>query len=120
MTQKLQHLQDKDVVWIESKNDPFVIEHETFLANEFLKELGRQCENIQDSSDEETRSSWFGEGIDCEVLKPNHAWQKGKVRIRLEFIPEVEEEISSSEEEDEIEPEASPLDEIRKLAKEND
>ncbi|HLO50808.1 MAG TPA: KGK domain-containing protein [Kamptonema sp.] len=38
-------------------------------------------------SDEEL----FIEGIDCEVLSPGKNWRKGKVRLRLEFTPDLPE-----------------------------
>ncbi len=32
---------------------------------------------------------WLNEGIDCEVLgETGGGWRKGKIRFRLEFIPE--------------------------------
>ncbi|OCQ94404.1 hypothetical protein BCD67_06850 [Oscillatoriales cyanobacterium USR001] len=30
-------------------------------------------------------------GIDCELLSPGKQWRKGKVKLRLEFIPEASE-----------------------------
>lgn len=33
--------------------------------------------------------SWVGEGVPCEILKTTGGgWQKGKFRLRLEFIPD--------------------------------
>ncbi len=70
---------------------------------------------------------WFGEGIDCEILKIGASgWQKGKVKIKttLEFIPdepEVKEVLMQNEEETlmrnelEISQLDSPLDELRKM-----
>ena len=70
---------------------------------------------------------WFGEGIDCEILKIGASgWQKGKIRIKttLEFIPnepEVEEVITRNEEKTlmrndlEISQLESPLDALRKM-----
>lgn len=31
---------------------------------------------------------WFSEGVQCELLKPQNGWQKGKIRFRLEFVPD--------------------------------
>ncbi|MBD2130713.1 hypothetical protein H6F97_30835 [Microcoleus sp. FACHB-1] len=31
---------------------------------------------------------WAGEGVKCEVLRPGKNWQKGKVRLRMEFVPD--------------------------------
>jgi KGK domain len=37
----------------------------------------------------ELKEMWFREGIDCKILKPGaQTWQRGKVRITLEFEPE--------------------------------
>ncbi len=33
-------------------------------------------------------SSWFGEGVPCEVLRVGGSWEKGRLRIRLEYIPD--------------------------------
>lgn len=57
---------------------------------------------------------WFTDGVDCEILKLGaEGWQKGKVRIKLkvslEFCPD-EPEIAQPE---------SPLDDIRRMMKEN-
>lgn len=66
---------------------------------------------------------WFGDEIDCEILKLGAAgWQKGKVKINLnvtlEFCPddpEVEEKPASNEQE--ISQPESPLDDIRLMIK---
>lgn len=66
---------------------------------------------------------WFGDGIDCEILKVGAAgWQKGKVKINLnvtlEFCPdepEVEETRASNKQE--ISQPESPLDDIRLMIK---
>ncbi len=37
----------------------------------------------------EGQEMWFRQGIDCKILKPGaKSWQRGKVRITLEFEPE--------------------------------
>jgi hypothetical protein len=33
-------------------------------------------------------NAWAGEGVKCEILRPGERWQKGKVRLRLEFVPD--------------------------------
>jgi hypothetical protein len=33
-------------------------------------------------------SSWFGEGVPYEVLRIGGNWEKGRVRLRLEFVPD--------------------------------
>lgn len=32
--------------------------------------------------------AWTVSGVECEVLRAGREWQKGKVRISLEFIPD--------------------------------
>jgi KGK domain len=55
------------------------------------------------------------DGIDCKLLQLDQKrWQKGKLKICFEFIPE--EDISIIAQEKEAENYHSPLDEIRQLA----
>lgn len=64
--------------------------------------------------------NWFGQGIDCEILKVGaQGWKKGKIKIKLnvtiEFCqekPEVEETPENNESET-SQPE-SPLDDLRR------
>lgn len=54
-------------------------------------------------------SALFSEGLDCEVLKPGaKGWQKGKVRISLQFCP------------DQTSESTSPLDDIRQNLKQTE
>lgn len=32
--------------------------------------------------------SWFGEGVPYEVLRIGGGWEKGRMRLRLEFVPD--------------------------------
>lgn len=50
-------------------------------------------------------------GLVCNVLIPGQQWQAGKLRLRLEFVPD-----ESSTEVNDCSAPASPLDEIRRLA----
>ena len=61
---------------------------------------------------------WFGDGIDCETLKIGaKGWQKGKVKIRVivEFCPD-EPEVEQTPENNQLEisPPESPLDDLRR------
>ncbi len=63
----------------------------------------------------EGKETWFGEGLECKILKPGaKSWERGKVRISLEFEPE-ELEITQTVESSELEnnKSESPLDDIR-------
>ncbi|MEG4851953.1 KGK domain-containing protein [Microcoleus sp. B5-D4] len=64
--------------------------------------------------------NWFGEGIDCEILRVGaNGWKKGKIKLKLnvtiEFCPD-EPEVGETPENNESEtskPE-SPLDDLRR------
>jgi KGK domain len=59
----------------------------TFKVSEFLDAL---AELVSDREPEwsEDNEGWFSDGLSCEVLRFNGGgWQRGKVRIRLEFLP---------------------------------
>ncbi len=80
-----------DVVTVK-EDYKYVISHTTFKVAEFTK---RMASNWADDK----QKKWFYESVDCQVLKPgSKRWQKGRIRITLEFCPD--------------EPE-SPLDDIR-------
>lgn len=34
------------------------------------------------------KGEWLGEGFECELLVPGGIWQKGRIRLRIEFSPE--------------------------------
>lgn len=70
-----------------------LIGHRTFRAGEFSEALKTQIE-YGISGWTSDKDAWFSEeGIACEVLRfSSRGWQKGKVRIRLEFCPQEPEE----------------------------
>ena len=54
-------------------------------------------------------------GTECSLLQPDEkGWQKGKIKICFEFIPEEPEPVSTQDKPVEIQ--SSPLDEIRQLS----
>ncbi|WP_309729044.1 KGK domain-containing protein [Chamaesiphon sp. OTE_75_metabat_556] len=59
----------------------------------------------------------FDNGIDCKLLQPDgKGWQKGRLKICFEFIPEDNELMTSQEKP--LDTHSSPLDEIRQLSNE--
>ncbi|MBW4474521.1 MAG: KGK domain-containing protein [Stenomitos rutilans HA7619-LM2] len=60
----------------------------TFKVGEFIDALAQAISDREsDWSDE--NEGWFGEGLPCEALRfGTPGWQRGRVRIRLEFVPE--------------------------------
>ncbi|NEQ18675.1 MAG: hypothetical protein F6K28_00700 [Microcoleus sp. SIO2G3] len=67
----------------------FLIGHHTFRVGEITEAIRMQLE-YGISGWSEQKNAWFSEdGIPCEVLRfTAQGWQKGKVRINLEFCPQ--------------------------------
>ena len=83
-----------------------LIGHRTFRVGEFAEAIRMQLE-YGTSGWTSDKDAWFSEdGIPCEVLRfTASGWQKGKVRISLEFCPhdsEDEHEYESANFEDEL------------------
>lgn len=95
------NLEQNDVVSVNVKEQGWVvIQYQTFKAGDFITELKRYVQG-----GESAKSLLLGEGLPCEILKPCSNWQKGKVKLRLEFCPD--------------EP-ISPLDDIRQSLQESE
>jgi len=65
----------------------------------------------------EDKEKWFGEGLGCKLLQPGaKTWQRGKVRITLEFSPE-ELVVEESSQNNGLQSSKliSPLDDIRQM-----
>jgi len=59
----------------------------TFKVGEFLDALAQAISDREEDWAEENEG-WFGDGLACESLRfGTKGWEKGKVRIRLEFCP---------------------------------
>jgi hypothetical protein len=67
-----------------AKEDKFLLPHNTFKVLEYLEELGKRL-GITHSN---TRRQWLDDGVKCNILSPFGDWRSGKIRIRLEFIPD--------------------------------
>ncbi|MGB5961918.1 MAG: KGK domain-containing protein [Coleofasciculaceae cyanobacterium] len=88
------NLDQNDVVSVDTTQHGWVvIQNKTFKVAEFNTNLNGYLQGGGTA-----KEMLLGEGLPCEVLKPSSNWQKGKVKIRLEFCPD--------------EP-ISPLDDIR-------
>ncbi len=115
MNQKI-FLSPEDVVSVYG-NEIFV-KNRTFTFNEFLTEMKKALQ----AQLTEGRENWLTNGIDCKILKPGaKSWQRGKVRITLDFEPEnlevKESELNNQLVEDK---EISPLDDLRQKIKPED
>lgn len=93
------YLNENDVLSVDKDcNGWVVVTDTTFKVGAFVAKMKSY---VQGS--EKLKNELFERGVSYEVLRPGANWQKGKVRIRLEFCPD--------------EPE-SPLDDIRQTIKE--
>lgn len=92
-----------------------LIGHRTFRVGELEEAIKTQLEYAI-SGWTQQKDAWFSEeGIPCEVLRYSaNGWQKGKVRINLEFRPldseEATQETAADQWDEDIVPEASPID----------
>ncbi|NJL35348.1 MAG: KGK domain-containing protein [Leptolyngbyaceae cyanobacterium SM1_4_3] len=77
---------DRNVVISSTGNLSNLICNNTFKVAELLRA-------IQECTGKST--GWFDYGVPCEVLGLTQDWQKGKVRISIEFCPDEPELIDS-------------------------
>lgn len=75
-----------EVISIDNEEDNVLIGHYTYKAEEFLNRLGKLI-------DHNKKEKWIDKGVPCKMLSPNQQWQKGKIKICLQFIPEQPESI---------------------------
>ncbi|MDR9404547.1 MAG: KGK domain-containing protein [Halothece sp. Uz-M2-17] len=112
MTDNNNFLDDKDVVsfsYLNIEGKPFELD-QTMKVEEVLQQMSEWVKSRCDSDVQEIHSSFFDIGIECEALKQNdQGWKKGKLRFRIEFIPDE----TNLEEETEIN-ENQSLDEFRR------
>lgn len=76
-------LSKDDVVSLNNHEDKTWISHHTFKTEEFLNNLSHKVDGNR-----EKQKRWTNEGIECSILTPNQGWQKGKIRLCVEFIPD--------------------------------
>ncbi|WP_319422372.1 KGK domain-containing protein [Pleurocapsa sp. FMAR1] len=70
-----------EVISINDKENNVLINHHTYKAEEFLSRLGKHI-------DRNKKEIWIDKGVPCKMLSPNQQWQKGKIKICLQFIPD--------------------------------
>ena len=75
-----------EVISIDDKDDNVLLGHHTYKAEEFLHRLGKHI-------DRNKKEKWIDKGVPCKLLSPNQNWQKGKIKICLQFIPEQPESV---------------------------
>lgn len=103
---------DDEVVSI-SLNDKGFNDYPMFKVEQVITKIKYLIQSYG-GCDQKKLEKWFGEGVDCELLKLGaKGWQKGKLRVKLtvEFCPE-QPEIEESQTNNQSE---SPLDDIRQM-----
>ncbi|OUL28289.1 hypothetical protein BV378_07655 [Nostoc sp. RF31YmG] len=80
-----------------------------------IEHLVQKLEAWSSASNKTGEHTWFLEdGCKCEILRVNGGgWQKGRFRLRLEFIPDNPEAFQQQKELDVWAGQASPLDDLR-------
>jgi len=90
------------------------ISNPTFKLDEFLQAFKTAVSFPESDS---IKEMWLVDGVECEILSPGKGWQKGKLRINLEFYPSDEPEVpeTPTSNQPETSQPQSPLDDIRRM-----
>lgn len=108
MSGEFERLEREDVVSLYAGQ--ILVTNRTFTISEFITAMMTLIKAQAGWTEE--KASWFGDGIDCKMLKPGaKSWQRGKVRLTLEFVSEELEVKETSELEGSQE--KSTLDDLR-------
>ena len=86
MEEKDKFISGDEVISIKNADDNVLLGHHTYKAEEFLNRLGKHI-------DKHKKDRWIDKGVPCKMLAPNQQWQKGRVKICLQFIPDKPESI---------------------------
>ena len=79
-------IEGSEVISISDKDENILLNHHTYKAEEFIARLAQ-------SINYNKAQKWLSDGVACEILSPNQNWQKGKIKICLQFIPEQPESV---------------------------
>ena len=113
MSDTFEKLEREDVISVYSGQ--ILVNNRTFTVNEIITALMPIVKEKSGNTWTEDKEQWFRDGTDCKILKPGaKSWQRGRVRISLEFKPE-NLEIEDNTENGKISTHQlnSPLDDIR-------
>jgi hypothetical protein len=88
MSDRFNALDSGEVISIQ-KDSQVLVGHRIFRVSELNDAIANHLKNAVDTWTDD-KSDWFNtQGIDCEALKfGSTAWQKGKIRLCLEFCPD--------------------------------
>lgn len=83
---EFQPLNDDEVLYVSLGR--VLMANPTFKVGEFLDALAQAISDREEDWTDENEG-WFSDGLECEALRFNaQGWQRGKVRLRLEFCPD--------------------------------
>ncbi|WP_421655761.1 KGK domain-containing protein [Leptothermofonsia sp. ETS-13] len=86
MNDQFQPLDDDEVLFVSVGR--VLMTNPTFKVGEFIDALAQAISDREQDWDD-ANEGWFGNGLECEALRfGTKGWQRGKVRIRLEFCPD--------------------------------
>lgn len=81
-----QPLSDDEVLYVSLGR--ILMSNPTFKVGEFLDALAQAISDREDDWSDD-HEGWFSDGSECEALRfGGQGWQRGRVRIRLEFAPD--------------------------------
>ncbi len=90
MSDRFSPLDDDEVLYINTGR--ILMANPTFKVGELLDALAQTVSDGEPDWSED-QELWFSEGADCEVMRLNGSgWQRGRVRLRIEFAPAKEQE----------------------------
>ncbi|HEY9906324.1 MAG TPA: KGK domain-containing protein [Thermosynechococcaceae cyanobacterium] len=85
MDEQFQPLDNDEVLFVSAGR--ILMLNPTFKVGELLDGLAQAVSDREEDWSDESEG-WFGEGLECQVLRfGTKGWQRGKVRLRLEFSP---------------------------------
>ncbi len=121
MAEQFQPLSGGEVVFLKQAAETMPIAHSTFKVSELTAVLKQKF--LGDAIDTEAAiNKLFSSGVECEILAPYKNWQPGKVRITLEFCPDISPQPETAPSQilsPAIEPQPLSLEEIRRMRAEN-
>ena len=85
MDEQFQPLDNDEVLFVSAGR--ILMPNPTFKVGELLDGLAQAVSDREEDWADENEG-WFGDGLECQVLRfGTKGWQRGKVRLRLEFCP---------------------------------
>jgi hypothetical protein len=85
MDDQFEPLSDNEVLYVPIGR--VLVSNPTFKVAEFLDALAQAVSDREGDWSEENEG-WFTDGLECEALRLSaNGWQRGRVRLRLEFSP---------------------------------